>query len=216
MYKFRHFAASGFWLSLAFGCAVSHADSTVPPASTAGVWQKHEYSFAFLGFTTTYSCDGLADKLKTLLIASGARADVNARPGACASGFGHPDKFARANLVFYTLSPVSTAAAVSTPAAVDETPIGGMWRTVSLTARSPRTLALGDCELIEQFKTNVLPMFSTRNVLSRTTCVPHQDSGSVIDLKFDAFAAQPVPGTAQPPLARSPEYGRPGTERQPD
>ena len=25
-----------------------------------GVWQKHEYSFQFLGFTTTYSCKTLA------------------------------------------------------------------------------------------------------------------------------------------------------------
>jgi hypothetical protein len=34
-------------------------------------------------------------------------------------------------------------------------------------------------------------MFTTRNVVSNTTCIPHQDSGSNIDLKFDAFAAVP-------------------------
>ena len=190
MYKFRNSFAAPLLLCLAFGGAMAHADPAAAPAAAAGVWQKHEYSFDFMGFTTTYSCDGLADKLKVLLIASGARPDVNARAGACASGFGRPDKFARANLVFYTLAP-------AVPNSVsDEAPVGGIWRPVAFATRSPRPLERGDCELIEQFKTNVLPMFSTRNVMSRTTCVPHQDSGSVIDLKFDSFAALPRTPTA--------------------
>src|SRR5271166_5306557 len=94
-------------------CALVAANAALadePAAHAAGVWQKHDYSFAFMGFTSTYSCDGLADKLKTLLIAAGARADAKARAGACASGFGHPDKFARADLSFYTLVPDSANA----------------------------------------------------------------------------------------------------------
>src|SRR5882762_4251804 len=91
--------------SLKVGCAVVFcglscsvfADEPSATEATQGVWQKHEYSFQFLGFTSTYSCDGLASKLKTLLIASGARPDAKARAGACASGFGRPDKFARAD-----------------------------------------------------------------------------------------------------------------------
>src|ERR1700693_1451960 len=75
------------------------------PARQPGVWQKHEYSFVFMGFTSTYSCDGLADKIKVLLIAAGARNDAKSWPGACAQGFGRPDKFARADLTFYTLAP---------------------------------------------------------------------------------------------------------------
>jgi hypothetical protein len=62
---------------------------------------------------------------------------------------------------------------------------------VTFAARQPQQLALGDCELMEQFRQQVLPMFSTRNVVSNTTCIPHQESGSNIDLKFDAFAAVP-------------------------
>jgi hypothetical protein len=167
------------------------ADGASPPAAgEPGVWQKHEYSFAFLGFTSTYSCDGLADKLKTLLIASGSRPDAKARPGACASGFGRPDKFARADLTFYTLAPAGS----DKPAAP---PIDGVWNPVVIAARKPRELALGDCELVEQFRSNVLPMFTTRNIESRTTCIPHQDSGSVIDLKFESFGAAPKGRHAQ-------------------
>ncbi len=57
----------------------SAALADAPSAGEPGVWQKHQYSFAFMGFTSTYSCDGLADKLKLLLIAAGARHDVKSR-----------------------------------------------------------------------------------------------------------------------------------------
>jgi hypothetical protein len=153
-----------------------------PSSHEMGTWQKHEYSFQFMGFTTTYSCDGLADKLKTLLIASGARSDATARAGACASGFGRPDKFARADLTFYTLAPAGSGTS-------DSKPVDGTWIPVSIGSNRPRELGGGDCELVEQFRSNVLGMFTTRNLEVRTTCVPHQLSGSTIDLKFESFAA---------------------------
>jgi hypothetical protein len=171
------------------------------PASAGqpGVWQKHQYSFDFLGFTSTYSCDGLADKLKLLLIAAGARHDVRSQPGACASGFGRPDKFARADLTFFTLAPgASDAAPGATATASGGKPVDGIWRPVAFADRSPRELSTGDCELVEQFRNNVLPMFTTRNVDNHTTCVPYENSGSVINLKFESFAAPPGrPRTAQ-------------------
>jgi hypothetical protein len=169
------------------GSSAACADDGSP--RSAGVWQKHEYSFQFLGFTSTYSCDGLADKLKTLLIASGARPDAKSRAGACASGFGRPDKFARADLTFYTLAPADSAPAGSS--ASDSKPVDGTWIPAAITSHRPRELGTGDCELVEQFRSNVLGMFTTRNVENRTTCIPHQLSGSVIDLKFESFAAPP-------------------------
>jgi hypothetical protein len=165
------------------------ADSPVSGGLERGVWQKHEYSFAYMGFTSTYSCDGLASKLKTLLLAAGARADAKARAGACASGFGRPDKFARADLTFYTLAPVDSAL----PAAGT---VDGTWHVVTFEARKPRELSTGDCEVVEQFKTNVLPLFTTRNVVSGSTCIPHQLSGSRVDLKFESFGATPAPPTS--------------------
>lgn len=176
----------------ALGCALlpallspgtSLADDS--PAREPGSWQKHQYSFQFMGFTSTYSCDGLADKVRVLLLAAGARHDVKSTPGACASGFGRPDKFARADLTFYTLAPPGGG----TP--LDGKPVDGSWLPVSFADRSPRELATGDCELVEQFRDKVLPMFTTRNVESRTTCIPHENSGSVINLRFESFAVAP-------------------------
>jgi hypothetical protein len=179
--------------SALLGSRTSLADT--PSAGEAGVWQKHEYSFTFLGFTSTYSCDGLASKLRLLLIASGARHDAKARAGACASGFGRPDKFARADLTFYTLAPGQTGA-VSGATPIGAAPVDGIWQPVSLADRSPRELSTGDCELVDQFRTAVLPMFTTRNIDNNTTCVPHQISGSVINLKFESFSAPRLPRTA--------------------
>jgi hypothetical protein len=46
---------------------------------------------------------------------------------------------------------------------------------------------------VEQFRQQLLPLFTTRSVVSNTTCVPHQESGSIIDLKFDTFSAAQAP-----------------------
>jgi hypothetical protein len=163
--------------------AASAGESATDPEQ--GVWQQHEYSFQFLGFTTTYSCDGLASKLKVLLIAAGARADAKSTSAGCVGGYGSPDKFARANLKFYTLAPIGNGENASPP-------INGVWHSVAIADRSPREVAPGDCELIEQFRDKVLPMFTTRNVDNRMTCVPNQVSGSVINLKFEVFAGLPT------------------------
>jgi hypothetical protein len=180
-----------------FGCALlpvllisraGFADESSPVPQPHGVWQMHEYNFAYFGFTSTYSCDGLADKIRVLLIAAGARNDAKSRPGPCASGFGRPDKFARAYLTFYTLAPDDGGNGSNGQA------VAGNWRPVAISDRSPRELHVGDCELVEQFRNNVLPMFATRAVDSHTTCIPHQESGSVIDLKFESFGTAPKAG----------------------
>jgi hypothetical protein len=169
----------------------SAADDAASGTAEPGIWQKHEYTFVYMGFTSTYSCDGLADKIKVLLIAAGARRDAKSRAGACALGYGRPDKFARAYLTFYTLSPAAAAAPGGGASPPDAQPIDAIWRPVSFATNSPRELARGDCELIEQFRNNVLPMYTTRNVNDRTSCVPHQESGSNISLQFESLAAVP-------------------------
>jgi hypothetical protein len=150
----------------------------------AGTWQSHNYDFQFMGFTSTYSCDGLADKLKVLLKAAGAAPNPKVQP-LCSRGYGVPDKLARATVVFSSLQPVPIGAG----AAVS---VAGVWRHVELAPHRPFTLGLGDCELIEQFRDHLLPMFLTRNLNNQVTCVPHEDSGSNFNLAFDVFAPEPV------------------------
>ena len=163
------------------GLCLCVASEPVSAESVQGVWQKHDYSFQYTGFTTSYSCDGLASKLRVLLIAAGARADAKATAAGCVRGFGAPDRLPQARLSFYTLAPAPVGA--SDPIA------SGVWRTVTIKDRTPREVELGDCELVEQFRDKVLPMFTTRNVENRMTCIPNQLSGSAISLKFEVFSA---------------------------
>lgn len=189
----RALAAALVLSSAILPTSASFAAEPAAPPPVPGVWQKHQYTFAYLGFTSTYSCDGLADQLKRLLLAAGARADSKTQPGVCASPYGRPDKFARADLTFYTLAPLDNG---KPP---DEKPVNGVWRSVAFAPHSPQGLQIGDCELVDQFRTQVLPMFTTRNVVNKVTCIPYQESGTLVDLRFDAFAAAPARGAASHP-----------------
>ena len=168
-------ALSACWASLAW------AQPTAAPEG--GVWVKRHYNMQYMGFTSTYSCDGLAGKLKLLVKTAGARSDLKASPGACSSGFGSPDKFANASVTFYALVPASAVTPEDAAGAHDQ----GIWQTVEISARKPRELEPGDCELIEQFRDHVLPMFSPRNVEDRVTCIPNQLSGSSYFLRFEVL-----------------------------
>jgi hypothetical protein len=173
------------------------------PGAQAGHWQAHTYDFHVMGFTSTYSCDGLEGKLKLLLRLARAREDAKV-DALCPRGYGVPDKLAQAKVTFSTLqigspspeaaasaSPAASAAATSGPAGV-----AGVWRHVEIAPHRPFELQLGDCELVEQFRDRMLPMFTTRNLKSQVTCVPHQESGSNFSLRFDVFA--PVPAAKSP------------------
>jgi hypothetical protein len=166
-------------LSGSIALAAGAADNA--GAQPQGSWQPHKYEFHFMGFTSTYSCDGLADKLQLLLRALGARADATVIP-LCARGSGVPDKLAQASLKFFTLQPADANAP-------DDA--AGVWRHVELAPRHPFDLQAGDCELVEQFRDTLLPMFATRNVNNQVTCVPHQESGSNFSLSFDVFVPSP-------------------------
>lgn len=179
-----------------FGSAAAEsAPPAAAPAATApvdGVWTENRYSFTHLGFTSVYSCDGLASKLKVLLRAAGARADIVANPIGCAMGSGRPDRFARVDLRFYTLRPVAAGA----PAADAPAPVPGVWKAIRFDDRRPRDLEAGDCELLEEFRNVLLPLFATRAVDDGLRCVPHQVSAGGLGFGFEAFVAAPVPAAS--------------------
>ena len=160
------------------------------PGGEPGVWQDHKIELQYMGFTTTYSCDGLQSKLELLLRQLGARADAKVSTYGCDRGFGQPSRFVSATLQFATLQPVDAAAAPAAPQPA-AAPLNGDWRNVELAPNRPFDLQDGDCELIEQFSYKVLPLFSTRGLQNRTTCVPHQDTGGPFDLQLQVFAPLP-------------------------
>jgi hypothetical protein len=160
-------------------------------ATEPGNWAAQKYTFNYMGFTTTYSCTGLEDKLRTLLSVNGAGPDKKhvSVVSPCERGAGVPDKLVFAVLSFSTLKPGQSA---DVPALV------GQWKHVELTPHHPYDLGSGDCELIEQFRDRLLPMFSTRNVVNRVSCTPHQADGSNYLLSYDVFVPPPVQAAPPP------------------
>ena len=145
-----------------------------------GSWQAQKTELNYMGFTTTYSCDGLQSKLEMLLRQLGARSDAKVQAFGC-DRFNAPSKFARATLSFASLHPAAGDAEAAVP---------GGWRTIEFAPDRPFALQEGDCELIEQFRDKVLPLFATRALEGRVTCVPHQVS--TFSLRFQVFALIPA------------------------
>ena len=145
------------------------------PAAQPGQWQAQDLQFDYRGFTTHYSCDGLADRLRLVLSLLGARADLQVTSQACSALPGHPDLFPSLRLQFSTLHPATAPGAVA-----------GHWKSVNLGGM--QALAPGECELAEEIVATVLPRFSVRNLGRRPVCVPHESAAS-LSVPLEVFVA---------------------------
>jgi hypothetical protein len=146
------------------------ADEIGAPAAggESAVWTPKELTFVYQGFTSRYSCDGLRDKVRSILLELGARQDLKVNESPCSS-FGRPDPFPGVRIKMNVLQPAAdksaTAGTQSVPA---------HWKAVELTPERDAVSAAGDCELVEQVKQSILPLFATRNVEYSSNCLPHQ------------------------------------------
>jgi len=139
------------------------------PPPTWAVWAPKELRFVYMGFTSHYSCDGLRDKMRAILLQLGARSDLTVQEVPCSGMAGRPSEFPGVTVKMNVLTPWDAA---SSSAAA--TPVPAHWKVVDISTEHDPLREAGDCELIEQVKSRALPLFSTRNVEYRSTCVPHQ------------------------------------------
>ncbi|MBS0373183.1 MAG: hypothetical protein JSR73_01265 [Proteobacteria bacterium] len=157
----------------------------------SGFWLKREYLFSYAGFTSHYSCNGIEDKLRELLKAAGARSDLKVL-ASCSEPMGAPSRIATARLTFYVLGPEAAATPPKPGAAAPKLEPGdGVWKKVAWRSREPYWLEAGDCELVEQFDKELLPMMTVRNHESHFNCVPHQLTLGAIDVRFEALSPAP-------------------------
>lgn len=144
------------------------AESAAPPAGAeSAVWAPKELHFVFMGFTTHYSCDGLRDKIRHVLGELGARQGFEVDYSGCSSPFGKPDPFPGVRIRMHALQP---AGADDKSAEV----VAAHWRRVDLHLDKDPVWEASDCELLEQIRQKILPLFATRNVDFASNCVPHQ------------------------------------------
>ena len=101
-----------------------------PPDTTSGavsaVWTAKDIHFVYMGFTSRFSCDGLADRMKKVLLLLGARKDLQVSPTPCASPFGRPDPFPGVTVKMNVLEPAGSNPAC--PQASPTTPSSCVFR----------------------------------------------------------------------------------------
>jgi hypothetical protein len=165
--------AASVLLGAGFGLAMS-AWSTAPPMTgkpLPAVWKEQHIQFFYAGRTSRYSCDGLQEKVRALLLEMGARRDLKIDSGSC------DERAASLQLAFS--SPALPGAATKPLHRGDLSALDARFETFTLTNDVAfRNFGIADCELVEEFTRQVLPKLETRDIRQDITCVPYQASGS--------------------------------------
>jgi hypothetical protein len=174
-----------------FSCVCAWAAAPAGDAgsnSQSALWAAKNFDFAYRGFTTKYSCDGLRQKMRRVLTRLGARADMQLRAYGCTRLIA-PDPFAGVSMQIHVLQPSDSHDGQSVPA---------HWQRVDLLANRDPVDAAADCELIEQIKQKILPLFATRNVDAVSDCANRQLLVGGTRLTTDVLIADPVTARAAP------------------
>ena len=180
-------AALGF-LGAASGVNAAAAEDTAAAAApvVTGTWEHRHASFTYWGITALYSCDGLENNIRALLLHLGARKDVTVSARGCPNGSSVPGRNAIVETDFYTLSPSADANAANS--------VQARWAPVVVSATRPYFMSHGDCELIAELKDIITKNFSLRDLNYRTDCVPRQVN--IDDFSIKAEALKPLPAAA--------------------
>jgi hypothetical protein len=165
--------------------AAEPADSAAADTVT-GAWQHHTGTINYMGFTSRYTCDGLEDHVRQILLHLGARKDMKVSARGCPGPY-TPSATAWVDADFYTLSPVAAGGAGTVKA---------QWTAVDVTPRRPSFMGDGDCELIQGMKDLITKNFSLRDIEYRTSCTPNYFIVDGFAIKGQALRAVPLTSSA--------------------
>lgn len=185
-----------FWvmagaLSL-FSLPLQAADVVVG-APVRAVWKEQRMDFSYLGRTARYSCQGLRDKMRSLLLDLGARRDLEVSLLGCdeSAPLGRNYPGPRLSLVFS--SPQLPDPSLKPLHRGDLLPVDARYESFVLTSDAFKNYGVGDCELIEEFARDILPHLGARNVKREIACVPYQASGSRFFVRGEILRAVRLP-----------------------
>src|ERR1700722_18073955 len=162
----------GAWVGVpSLAAAADDAAPAAQPAAPAefAVWTQKEVQFTYMGFTTHYTCDGLRDDIRDMLLQLGARkSDLKVTEEPCSGNPDRPNPFPGVKIKMSVLQPAPAQLSPDTPL------VESHCKAVKLPHRETGINAAGQCELLEQFNHTIMPLFTTRNLDLHATCVPHQ------------------------------------------
>lgn len=179
-----------FWPVIGAADAVSDASAADASGGgiVAGAWQHHKVNFNYFGFTTLFTCSGLQNQVRNVLLHMGARKDVRVTATGCPGPRDGASRNAWVSADFYTLAPVANDGVSDT--------VKARWTPVELTPRRPYFMGDGDCELIQGMKDVITQNFSLRDIEYRTSCFPNSLSPDGFAIKGQALRAVPLTSSA--------------------
>jgi hypothetical protein len=156
------------------------------------IWKEQHFRFTYMGRTSRYSCDGLRDKVRALLLDLGARRDLQIATVGCEP---------TAALVPLAYSGPSLNIVVSVPALPDAVPkpqhpgdlmaVDARFEAFTIANDVFRNIGMADCELVQEFARQILPKFVTRDLQQDISCVPFQQSGGRFLVRGEILRALP-------------------------
>jgi hypothetical protein len=185
-----------FWVTAGVGLLLAlplwAADAIVGSPFPA-VWKEQHLEFSYIGRTARYSCQGLREKMRSLLLDLGARRDLQIAVLACneSAPLGRGYLGPRLSLVFSSPALPDVSAKPLHPG--DLSAVDAHYEPFTLTSDAFRNYGVGDCELVEEFAREILPHLSARNIKQDITCVPYQASGSRFLVRGEILRAARIP-----------------------
>jgi hypothetical protein len=145
----------------------------------AAVWKEQHLRFFYMGRTSRYSCDGLRDKVRAMLLDLGARRDLTITALGCESTAAR----ARPSSLGPSLRIVVSTPVLPQPKLKPLHPgdlgvVNARFEPFTITGDAFRNMGIADCELVEEFTHQILPKLVTRNVQQDIACVTFRQSGA--------------------------------------
>jgi hypothetical protein len=185
-----------FWVLASVGLMISLSLSAAGESAGEGagdplpaVWKEQRLDFSYMGRTARYSCEGLRDKMRSLLLDLGARRDLKVSVLACDESAALRRGYVGPRLSIVFSSPVFPDAALQPLRTGDLSAVDARFETFTLTSDAFRNYGVGDCELVEEFARQILPKLATKDVKQDITCMPYQASGSRFFVRDEVLRA---------------------------
>jgi len=177
----------------------ANAESTeagTAPDTVSAVWTPQELRFKLEDSPAQYTCKEFRDTVKVLLLALGARRDLQVEPTPCTNtrvDFGKtPGRFGVPMGVKdgpADVPQVSTRMQVLKVLDEPRPDPGGIpahWKSIDLAGKH-KPLGSDECALAKQVVEVLLPLFSTRNVEYNSTRCDHILGGPVVRLRLEVL-----------------------------
>jgi hypothetical protein len=168
---------------VAFSSGEARASEPVTNAVTA-IWYVQQIEMRYVGGTTIYSCGGLRDRVRAIMLRLGAREDVAVVVADCES----PGLMPRVRIALTSAVPATSAIVErltqydertqliarvrgeTLPGAADLERFPAVIERISF-SRDPRlALRPSDCDLVRQIRREVVPRMAVRVVTDNLNC----------------------------------------------